>query len=121
MNMSVEHGHVLIRCQRVHHFVAVAGEPFPFGLEVEQRTMREYDNGRGFRKAGEIGLHPGELRGTDLGPSGRYVIECDEVNAAMIERVMGGTDEFTEHHPTVERGIILTRHELDLCAANFAR
>src|SRR6201993_4334094 len=121
MNMAVEHGYVFVRCERVHHLVAVAGEPFPLGLEIEQRTMRKHDDGRGFRKAGEIGLHPGELRRSYLGPAGGDVIECDEVNAAMVERVMGGTDEFTEHHATVERGVILARHELDLCAANFAR
>jgi hypothetical protein len=34
---------------------------------------------------------------------------------------MGGTDKFTEQVATVERGVILARHELDLCAANFAR
>src|SRR5271166_640839 len=33
MNMAVEHRHVFIRRQRVHHVVAVAREPFPFGLE----------------------------------------------------------------------------------------
>src|SRR5579862_1309481 len=80
MNMAVEHGYVFVRSQRVHHVVAVAGEPFPFGLEVEQRTMREHDDRRGFRKPGQIGLHPGELLGSYLGPSGRDVVECDEVN-----------------------------------------
>src|SRR5260370_22323834 len=35
MDMTVKHGHVFIRRERVHHVVAVAGEPFPFGLQIE--------------------------------------------------------------------------------------
>src|SRR5260370_37682953 len=38
MDMTVKHGHVFIRRERVHHLVAGAGEPFPFGLQIEQRT-----------------------------------------------------------------------------------
>src|SRR5215469_2327460 len=54
MNVAVEHGHVLVRRQRVHNVVAVGGEPFPLGLQVEQRAMGEDDDRRGLREAREV-------------------------------------------------------------------
>src|SRR5260370_19524586 len=83
--------------------------------------MGEHDDRRRFRKAGEVGLHPCELFRADFRPSARDVVEGDEVNAAMIERIVSRPHEFAEHIATVERCVILTRHYFDLSAANFAR
>src|SRR5579863_9648295 len=119
MNMAVKHGYVFVGCERVHHVVAVAREPFPFGLEVKQRPMGEHDDRGALRKAREIRLHPSELRRSDLGPPGRNVVERDEMDAAMIERVVGRPHVLAEHVTAVERGVILARHYLDLSSANF--
>ena len=74
-----------VRRQRVHHVVAVAGEPFPVGPKVEQRAMREHHNRCGLWEPREVGLHPGKLFGADFWPSAGDVVERDEVDTAMVE------------------------------------
>src|SRR6202140_5924619 len=88
MDVPIDDRHVFIRRQCIHHVVAVCREPFPFGLEVEERAMREDHDRRGLWKARDIGLHPGGLIAADLRMSERYVIECDKVHALVIEGIM---------------------------------
>src|ERR1700677_4168245 len=83
--------------------------------------MRKDNDGRGFGKTREIRLHPGDLRGADLGPSGRHVVQRDEMYPAVIEPVTGRSHEFAKHVATVERRVVLARRHLDLCTADFAR
>src|SRR5580658_8586238 len=83
--------------------------------------MREHYDGRGFRKPREIRLHPGDLLGSYHGPSRGHIVERDEMNAAMVERVMRRAHELAEHVAAVESGVVLARHYLQLRAANLAR
>jgi hypothetical protein len=46
--------------------VAVAGEPFPVGTEIEQGTVSKHDERRGFGEACEVSVEPGELVGADF-------------------------------------------------------
>src|ERR1700733_13349817 len=83
--------------------------------------MREHDDGGGFREPREVRLHPRDLLGSYDGSSRGHIVERDEMNAAMVERVMRRAHELAEHVAAVESGVVLARHYLQLRAANLAR
>src|SRR5271170_773230 len=85
MNMPVKNRDVLVGRDQVHYLIAVAREPFPFGLQIEQRPMGKQDDRRGLGKAREISLEPRELIGADFGTALRYIVERDEMHALVIE------------------------------------
>src|ERR1051326_1360636 len=94
MNVSVEHGHVVIRGEDIHHIVAIAGKPLPVRAEIEQRTMGEHHDGRGLGKTSQVFLQPRELFDPDFRLGSRDVVECDKMHSAVVERVMAFAEEF---------------------------
>ena len=62
MDMPVEHRDIAVRHQQLHRLRAVARRPVPLRIEIEQRTMREYDDARILVLPCEIRLEPVELR-----------------------------------------------------------
>src|SRR5690348_5400586 len=74
MDVAVKGGDVLVGRERVHHRTAVAREPFPLRLEIEQWAMREDDNRRARGKAREVRMQPGALRRADLRTALRNVV-----------------------------------------------
>src|SRR5580765_704036 len=113
MNVAVQHSNVVVGRQNVHHVITVAREPFPIGPEVEERTMREYDDGRRFRKTREIFLQPGQLFGTHLWLGAGNVIESYKMHAAVIEGVITLAEEFAVERAAVEASIMLARNAFD--------
>ena len=66
VDVSVEHGNVLIRGEDIHDLAAIGGVRFPVGFEIEERAVGE-DDGRRCFWSGDVLLEPGELFGTDFG------------------------------------------------------
>jgi hypothetical protein len=120
MDVSLQHGYIFIGRENVHHVVAIAGKPLPFRLQIEQGPVSEDDNGSHFRKAGKVLLQPGQLLRPDLGLRSRDVIERDEVDPAMIERVVGFLEKLAVELSAVQAGVVLAwnvHHFADLHAA----
>src|SRR5580704_16224091 len=85
MDVAIEHRDVLERREDLHHLGTVAGEPFPFRLEVEQRTMGEDDDGGGTGKARQVLRQPHAALGTNPGLRARHIVEADKMYAAKVE------------------------------------
>jgi len=54
MDVSVENGHILKGIEDIHHVIAIAGEPLPVRLEVEQRPVSEHDDRSELVETGEL-------------------------------------------------------------------
>src|SRR5262249_19693390 len=110
MNMPVEHRDVLVRRENVHHVVAIAGEPLPLRLQIEQRPVREHHNRCRLRKTSQIFSQPSQLLRSNFWLRARNIVERDEVHAAMIERVVGLLEELAIELSAVKPGIMLARY-----------
>src|SRR5271169_6231373 len=88
VNVAIEDGHVLIPRERVHNVIAVAGEPFPFRLQIEERPMSEDDDRRRLQKACDVRFEPSQLLRANFRASARDVVERDEMHALVIERIV---------------------------------
>ena len=119
MDVAIQNRHCFVGREQVHHVVAVAREPFPFRFEIEKRTMGEDDDRRRLRKSREIFFQPRDLFSADGGTSKGHVVEGDEMNAAMIERVMRLAEVFAEERAAVERGIVLARNVMEIFYAEL--
>jgi hypothetical protein len=110
VDVAVEDRHRVVRLEQLHHGGAVAREPLPLRLEIEERPVREDDDRRRLRVAREIVLQPRQLLGTDGRLAEGDVVERDEVDAAVIERVVRLAEVLAEQRAAVERGVVLARH-----------
>src|SRR4029077_7750810 len=85
---------------------AIGRGPVPVGREVEQRTMREPDDGRVLVELLEAGAEPLKLLAPDTPLGIGHVVEHDEVHALVIERVMRLAEELLERLTLVERRVV---------------
>src|SRR5262245_39902561 len=112
MNMPVEDRNVLMRHQGINNSGAIAGRPIPIRVEIEQRTVSKHYDWRVLLQFLEVLLQPLDLRFADGGLRVRDVIESDEMHALVIEGIVGVAEMFLIHFATIERGVMLSRHEL---------
>src|SRR5262245_39907821 len=73
--------------------------------------MCQYDDPCVFVLLFQIGLQPLKLLFTDSGHWIRHIVENDEMNSIVIERVMEIAEEFLVGFAAVQRGIMLACHE----------
>ena len=75
--------------------------------------MREHDDRRGRVERLQIVLEPSQLCAPDHGHRIGNVVERDEVNAFVVERVVQVAEELAVNDAGVGCGVVLARHELD--------
>src|SRR5690242_11568460 len=102
MNMAVEHGHMLERSEQLDYPVSVARGPVPLRVEIEQRAVREQNQRLAAIELRKIARQPLQLFFTDQCRGIRYIVEHNEVNALMIERVVRSAEELAERLATVK-------------------
>ena len=115
VNVAVEDGDIGMRGQQVDGRLPVPRRPVPLRVEREQGSMRQHDDGRLLRLAGEVLAEPVELRLAQHRRRQRRVVEDDEVNALVIEGVVQGTTEHFQIRLTAIQGcVVLAGEEPDL-------
>ena len=87
MDVSIKHGHVVVRGENVHDLIAITGEPFPVGAKIEQGAVGENDHGRSLREPGQVFLQPDQLFSANFRLGAGNVVERDKMDAAVIEGV----------------------------------
>jgi len=112
VNVPVEHGDLGVRIQNVDRRLTVARRPVPLGRKIKKGTMGKYDHRRVGVLLGQILFEPCELIIAERGARIGDIVEHDEMNALVIERVIRVTKELTIGGTTIQRGIMLTRHEV---------
>ena len=114
MNVAIQHGDIFIRCEGVHHVIAVAREPFPVGLQVEERAVGEDDDGSGAWKSRQVIAQPAKLFRADLGLGARNVVEPDEVYAAVVKRIMCFAEVLAKQYAAIKPGVVLAGNKPQL-------
>jgi hypothetical protein len=108
VDVAVEDGDVLEWVEQLHHRVAIAGEPLPLRLEIEERPVGEDDDGGSPGEARQVLSQPGQAGRAHLGPRPRDVVDGDEVHPLVIEGVAGLPEELAEERAAVEAGVVLS-------------
>src|SRR5437762_13952068 len=82
--------------------------------------MRQGDNVRVLPLLLEVVGKPLQLRVAKRRAWIGDVVECDEMHALVVERIVRFTEEFLERFSAVERRIMLARHEPDVLDLELA-
>ena len=120
VDVPVEDRDVRVAEQNVDDLRAVLRRPLPFGIQVEQRPVREHDDPVVTAGLLQIARQPVDLRRPDGTFGVRDVVQRDEVHALVIEGVVRGAEVLLEHAARVLRRVVLAGQEaqvLDLKAA----
>src|ERR1700722_19904727 len=113
MNMAIERRHIRERHEQFDRLAAVARRPLPLRKEVEQRAMRKDDDPRRGGKRLQLRSEPSELLITQTAGIG-HIVQGNEVNAFVLEGVLGVAERFLVSSTKIEPGIVLTRHEVNI-------
>ena len=111
MDVAIEYGDVVSLAQQIDGARAVFRRPVPRGVEVEQRPVREHHEGHFGRNAGEVGGEPLELRVAQDPARLRDIVERDEMDSLVVERVPRLTEGLAVRIAVVEGRVVLARDE----------
>ena len=111
MNVAEEDGDVVIRRQQVDDLLAVGGGPVPLGLQIDRAGARRR-RWAPRRRACERSLRSQASCSSPTGHRIGDVVERDEVDALMIERLVQIAEEFLVGRAGVRTGVVLAGHEL---------
>jgi hypothetical protein len=112
VNMAVKDADMAMVHQQRHRRIAVPGRPVPFGRERKERTVGQDNDGPRGVELRQVRLQPFELRLTEDRRRLRRVVEHDEVDPLMVERVMERpAEDFEIGFATVQRRIVFAGEE----------
>src|ERR1700677_1597458 len=91
VNVSVEDGHGTETLEHVERLCSIGSSPAPFRINLPQRHVREYHDGRTGGKGREVLFQPVELVRAEGAQAliglAKDVDQPDEVNALLVEAV----------------------------------
>ena len=120
MNVAVEDSDARERLKHLDHGGSIPGAPLPIRIQVKERSVREHDDARRRVQADQVLFQPPELLFAEEAAWVRDVIEDDEVNAAMIKRVVRRAEQALVNAAEVESRIALSRHQIEFFNIRFA-